>query len=393
MPYLRVFFTTVFVRNQERSLRFFTDLLGFELLADNRFEGGGRWIAVAPPDGSAVLALVTPEPGTEEYELIGRAKQIVFITADVEALYETWRARGVRFLHAPQTPIWGGVYASFEDVDGNSYVLVGFDNVSQHIEAQRRALAEKLEAERRAARELEIARQVQYRLFPQTLPPLRSLDYAGMCLQARQVGGDYFDFLNLGRKRLGLVIGDISGKGMAAALMMANLQASIRSQCAIAVDHPQRLLQSVNQLFYAHTTENAYATFFYAEYDDQARRLRYANCGHLAALLLRRDDTLEWLGSTGLVLGLFDEWDCALRECQLAAGDILALYTDGVTEACNEAGEEFGEARLAAAARRHRGKPAPDLLEALVEEVRQFSPQEQYDDLTLIVAQCREEAS
>src|SRR5213079_2177109 len=110
--------------------------------------------------------------------------------------------------------------------------------------------------------------------------------------QARQVGGDYYDFLDLGSERLGFVIGDISGKGIAAALLMANLQANLRSQCAVAVDQPQRLLESVNQLFYGNTADSSYATLFFAEYDDNARRLRYANCGHLPALLLRSDDTV-----------------------------------------------------------------------------------------------------
>jgi serine phosphatase RsbU (regulator of sigma subunit) len=186
------------------------------------------------------------------------------------------------------------------------------------------------------------------------------------------------------------VIGDISGKGIAAALMMANLQANLRSQCAIAVDHPQRLLRSVNQLFYENTNDSAYATFFFAEYDDRTRRLRYANCGHLCALLLRSDNTLERLDSTGAVLGLFKEWYCSIGESQLRPGDTLALYTDGVTESFNDAGEEFGEDRLIVALRRHRGLTSQALLEAIVDEVRQFSPQEQHDDITLIVAKCKE---
>src|SRR5215813_7321540 len=279
-PYLRIFCTPIFVRDQDRSLRFYRDQLGFNLVVDNQFEGGGRWVAVAPPDGSGFLALVTPEQGSEEYDLIGQVRQLVFITEDVDALYLEWRKRGVRFLHPPQTPTWGGMFTVFEDVDGNSFALVGFDEVSREIEAQRRAIEEKLESERRAAQELEIAKQVQARLFPQTLPPLQSLDYAGMCIQARQVGGDYYDFLNLGQERLGLVIGDISGKGIAGALLMANLQANLRSQCATALDEPQRVLRSVNELFYDNTSDSAYATLFFAQYDDRAQNLRYINCGH-----------------------------------------------------------------------------------------------------------------
>jgi serine phosphatase RsbU (regulator of sigma subunit)/predicted enzyme related to lactoylglutathione lyase len=388
-PYLRIFFSTVFVRDHDRSLRFYLDQLGFCLVADNRFEGGGRWVGVAPPDGNAILALVVPDPGSEEYDLIGRARQIVFITEDINAMYEEWRKRGVRLHHPPQTPIWGGMFTSFEDVDGNSFVLVASDEMSRDIEAQRIAIAEKLESERRAAQEMEIAKQVQARLFPQMAPSLRTLDYAGMCIQARQVGGDYYDFLDLGRERLGLVIGDISGKGIAAALMMANLQANLRSQCAIAVDQPQRLLRSVNQLFYENTTDSAYATFFFAEYDDRERRLRYANCGHLSALLLRSDGALERLDSTCTVLGLFNKWDCSMGESRLFPGDTLALYTDGVTESFNDAEEEFGEERLVEAMRRRRGLSSQDLLAAILDEVRRFSPHEQRDDITLIIAKGR----
>lgn len=387
-PYLRIFFTTVFIRDYDRSLRFYVDQLGFTLVADRRFEDGGRWVGVTPPDGSAILALVVPRLGSEEYDLIGRARDVVFITEDVAAKFQEWSERGVRFRHPPQTPAWGGMFTSFEDVDGNSFGLVGFDEMSREIEAQRRAMAEKLEAERRAARELEIAKQVQARLFPQMAPPLRTLDYAGICIQARQVGGDYYDFLDLGRERLGLVIGDISGKGIAAALLMANLQANLRSQCAIALDQPQRLLRSVNRLFYENTTESSYATFFFSEYDDREQRLRYANCGHLCALLLRSDGDVERLDSTSTVLGLFEEWDCSIGERRLYSGDILALYTDGVTEAFNDAEEEFGEQRLIETLRRHSELSSQHLVEAIVDDVQQFSPHEQHDDLTLIVAKC-----
>jgi len=186
-----------------------------------------------------------------------------------------------------------------------------------------------------------------------------------------------------------LVIGDIAGKGIAGALLMANLQANLRSQCAIAHDQLQRFLRSVNQLFFENTADSAYATLFFAEYDDQAGRLRYANCGHLPALLLRRDGALERLDSTCTVLGLFKAWDCTIDERRLLPGDTLALYTDGVTEAFNEAGEEFGDQRLVESLRLHRGQSSQAMVAAIADAVRQFSPHEQYDDITLIVAQCR----
>ncbi len=386
--YLRIFKSTVFVRNHDRSLEFYVGQLGFSVVADARFEFGGRWVAVAPPDGSAILALVAPKPGSENYKLIGRHTQIAFIAEDINATFELWRGRGVRFRHFPQKTLFGGTSASFSDIDGNSFELLGSDEMSREIEAQRRAIAEKLEAERRAAQELEIAKQVQARLFPQTLPTLQTLDYAGICIQARHVGGDYYDFLDLSRDRLALVIGDIAGKGIAAALVMANLQASLRSQCAIAVAHPERFLGSVNRMLFENTTAGAYATLFFAEYNDKTRHLRYVNCGHLCALVLRKDGAVERLDSNCTVMGLFADWECSIGTCQLRLGDTLALYTDGITESFNEAGEEFGEERLVETLVRHRNLPSMEMVAAVVNEVKLFGLEDQYDDVTAIVAKC-----
>ncbi len=388
-PYLRLLCINIFVRDQDRSLRFYVDQLGFGLVVDENYESGGRWLAVAPPDGNTVLALITPKRKSEDYKLIGRSKHAVLVTEDVVAKFDEWSKRGVRFHHPPQTTLWGGIFTRFDDLDGNSFTLVGRDDFVREIEAERRAATEKLEAERRTAQELDIAKRVQARLFPQNLPPLKTLDYAGVCIQARDVGGDYYDFLNLGKSRLGLVIGDTSGKGIGAALLMANLQANLRSQSAIAMEHPQRFLQSVNQLFSENTTDSAYATLFFGEYDDRSRRLCYANCGHYSPILLRLDDTVERLNSTGTVLGLFCEWDCAVEECTIRPGDLLALYTDGITEAFSSDGEEFGEQRLIELLRRNRNQTAQGMLAEILEEVQAFSENKQSDDITLIVAKCR----
>ncbi|HEX4751231.1 MAG TPA: SpoIIE family protein phosphatase [Bryobacteraceae bacterium] len=388
-PYLRIFKSNVFVRNLERSVEFFVDKLGFSVVADARFEFG-RWVAIAPPDGNAILALFAPKRGSANYKLIGRPTQVAFIAEDIYATYHLWLTRGVQFHHPPQPQLWGGTFAAFCDLDGNTFDLLGSDEISQDIEAQRRAIAEKLEDERRAARELEIAKQVQARLFPQTLPALRTLDYAGICVQARQVGGDYYDFLALGEETVGFLIGDISGKGIAAALLMANLQANLRGQSAVARDQPQRFLQSVNRLFYENSGDSAYATVFFAEYHDSTRQLRYTNCGHLSGLLLRADNTVEWLQSTSTVLGLFKDWDCVTTECHLFPGDILALYTDGATESFNAAGEEFGEQRLVESLKRHRGQTAQSIVTSMLADLQLFSPHEQHDDITLVVAKCRE---
>jgi serine phosphatase RsbU (regulator of sigma subunit)/catechol 2,3-dioxygenase-like lactoylglutathione lyase family enzyme len=388
-PYLRLHHVTIFVRDQDRSLAFYLDRLGFTLAVDYRFGERSRFVLVAPPDGTALIALIAPRPNSEEYKRIGQPGSVVFVTEDISAAFHAWRARGVPFRHPPRPAAWGGMFTTFEDLDGNSFELVGWDDISREIEAQRRASAEKLESERRAAQELEIAKQVQARLFPQTAPRFRTLEYAGTCIQAHEVGGDYYDFLDLGRERLGLVIADVSGKGIAAALLMANLQANLRSQFASALDHPHRFLQSVNELFFYNTNDSTYATLFFAEYDDSRRSLRYANCGHLSALLLRRDRTLERLDSTCTVLGLFQQWHCSIEERSISSGDTLVLYTDGVTESFNDAGEEFGEHRLVETLLRHHELPAQELLQAILHDVSLFSPRAQHDDITLIVAKCR----
>jgi phosphoserine phosphatase RsbU/P len=403
----------IFVRDLDRSLGFYLDRLGFRLVVDTRIQSGERWVAVSPPDGSAILTLVAPKPKSAEHRLIGRPTQVVLITADVAARFQEWSRKGVRFVSAPrlrrikyepepgmvpssprmlgeEAPVWGGVFARFRDLDGNTFSLVSFDEVTHAAEAERRAAATKLEAERTAAHELMIARQVQSRLFPQSMPALRSLEYAGACLPARAVGGDYYDFLTLGSDRLCLVVGDVMGKGIAAALLMANLQANLRSRVAFAPDDSQGLLQSVNQLFCDNSPDGAFASLFFADYNDATGCLRYVNCGHLAAILVRRDGAVERLAATSTVLGLFRQWECSVGETRLDAGDLLTLYTDGVTEAFDAAGEEFGEERFLDAVQRHRHRAPESLLASLLDEVRDFSTDEQHDDRTLIVARRRD---
>ena len=389
-PYLCLHFIIIFVRDQERSLRFYVDKLGFRAVVDHRFEDGQRWIEVAPPDGNAHLGLALLQPGDDPDKFIRPDEaRIWFITEDVNRKYEQWGTCGVEFEFAPKVPAWGGIHTRFKDPDGNSFGLAGFDELTRSVEAQRRLLAQKQEAERRAAQEIEIAKQVQARLFPQVRPQAKTLEYAGLCLQARQVGGDYYDFLDLGQQRLGLVIGDVSGKGIAAALLMANLQANLRSQCTLALTHPELFLRSVNRLFYENTVDSAYASLFFAEYNDESRQLRYANCGHLSGLILRSDNSAFRLSSTTTLLGLFQDWECKFAEFELAPGDLLALYTDGITEAHNGEGKEFGEDRLIDRLREHRTQPCRNAVELITEEVRGLNPSDQHDDITLILAKCK----
>lgn len=250
-------------------------------------------------------------------------------------------------------------------------------------------MADRMQAERRASDEMEIARQVQSRLFPQTMPPLATMEYAGGCLQARRVGGDYYDFLDLGPGRAGIVLADISGKGISGALLMANLQANLRSQYAIALEDLPRLLTSVNRLFFENTPDDSYATLFFGDYDDATHRLRYANCGHNPPLLLRADGSLERLTAATTVLGLFSVWECVPAEVHLSSGDVLVMYTDGITEAPDPAGEEFGEARLLELIRSLGGLPVSEMISRIHAAVQAFSKGAQADDLTLVIGRVR----
>jgi len=249
-------------------------------------------------------------------------------------------------------------------------------------------IAERMEAERRIAREMEIAKDVQSRLLPQAPPVLKNLESAGQCIQARSVGGDYYDFLDLGPGRVGFVLADVSGKGVHAALLMANLQAHLRSQSGIAPDDPARLLEQVNRMMWKSTAPQHYATLFFASYDDATRRLAYVNCGHNPPVLLRQDGALERLPSTATVIGLFERWQCTVTHVQLAPGDLLAIFSDGVTEALR-GDEEFGEARLIQELKAASRLPVNEIITAIFTRVQQFNTGPQYDDLTLLIARAR----
>ena len=313
-------------------------------------------------------------------------------------MFHKWQDRGVHFQGSPQGRDGGPISVTFQDPDGNSFDLVAFDQWGEELEHQRRSHFEQRELQHRMAFELDMARQTQAKLLPECPPTLKSLDCCAACSQAHEVGGDYYDFLTLGRERIGLIVGDVAGKGTAAALLMANLQATIRNLCTsywsrpfvpIALDQPGRLLQSTNRLLYENTAAHAYVTLFFAEFDDNTRSLRYANCGHPSALLLRGNDQLDRLHSTAPVPGLSESWTCEIGECDLSSGDTLAVFTDGVTEAFNEDGEEFGEERLADALARHRNLSARELSAAIRDEIHRFNPTQQSDDITLMIAKCR----
>jgi serine phosphatase RsbU (regulator of sigma subunit) len=243
-------------------------------------------------------------------------------------------------------------------------------------------------ARKRRSNQMAIAREVQRKLLPQHMPELATLDYAGSCEPAWIVGGDYYDFLDQGNGRVGFVLADVSGKGVSAALLMANLQASVRSQYVPGLEDLGALFRSVNKLFYESVMSGFFATLFFAEYFDATRGLRYINCGHCPAFLLHSDGHIEKLHATATVLGMFEIWDCTIGEAAISRGDILVVYSDGVTEARNGSGEFFGEERLLAAVRANVSLPATRLANAISAAVHGFGGKEQDDDVTLLVARA-----
>jgi len=187
---------------------------------------------------------------------------------------------------------------------------------------------------------------------------------------------------------VGLVIADISGKGVHAALRMANLQAHLRSQAGVAPEDPLRVLRQVNRMLCESTDAGHFATLFLGVYADASRRLTYINCGHNPPLCLRADGTIEMLEATATVIGAFENWECSLGRTQLAPGDVLVAYSDGITEAAG-ASEQFGEERLVAVVRDHAQRTPEEILSGILDRVREFSDGAQSDDLTLVVTRVR----
>jgi sigma-B regulation protein RsbU (phosphoserine phosphatase) len=293
------------------------------------------------------------------------------------------------------------------EAQGNStpvVVMTAWGSVDLAVEAMRRGACDfiqkpwdnarviavvrkQADSERRRKSELEIAANVQQKLFPHEIHRLATIDYAGHCIAAREVGGDYYDFLDVDDRTVGFVLGDVSGKGVPAALLMANLQACFRSQEPHALLDPAHVLETVNRHFFDSTTAERFATLFFGIYDDLTRGLRYVNCGHVAPLLLRASGDLETLDPTATMLGAFRRWTCTEQQVSLQRGDTLVIYSDGVTEAEAPSGEEFGDERLVGCLRDNRGQSAHSLVECIVDRVGEFSCGSRYDDVT-VVAIC-----
>ena len=261
-----------------------------------------------------------------------------------------------------------------------------FNSMSSSIVGLMNEVSEK----ERLEKEIEIAKEVQNQLFPQSLPPTTGLEIAANCMPARQVSGDYYDFLASGDQELDIVVGDISGKGISAALMMASLQASIRSRLTGPVQpekQTERMAEAVaevNKQLYRRSSPEIFSTLVINHYDSGTRRLAYCNAGHHPPLLFS-NGTVSDLTIGGTVVGLFENWDYEGAEVQLEPGDLLVFFTDGVVEAEREDGEQFGTERLIELLKPNTFLTAHDIQALILEQVFEWSgTEDQSDDITVV---------
>ena len=269
----------------------------------------------------------------------------------------------------------------------SNVVLFGGEELQRKLRERNQQLEQTVEkgtfALQQQEEELKRAREIQQMLLPSTLPQLAGVQIAGAWQPAREVGGDYFDVIQLDKDRLGICVGDVVGKGITAALLMANLQASFRA-FATTEASPQVVCTKLNKFLCANIASGKFVTFFYAVLDAGARTLTYENAGHSPGLLLRSDGTTETLQGGGAVLGALPDWTYQDYSAQLQPGDQLLLATDGITEAENAKLEQFGDERLLEAARARHGS-ALEVQRAIMQQVTAFCGGNFRDDATLLV--------
>ena len=253
------------------------------------------------------------------------------------------------------------------------------------------AVAREAAQRERLNAEVDIAREVQERLFPQELPKIDGLEYFGACRPALGVGGDYYDFLELPGGKFGIAIGDVSGKGIGAALMMASLQASLRGQALHSGDDLANLMSHVNGLLYEASTTNRYATFFYSQYDPKTRKLNYVNAGHNPPFLLRPGGDgikVQKLETGGPVVGMLPSMLARYEQAEivLEVGDVLVGFTDGISESMNPAEEEWGEDAMLEELKELISEASEEVIRTIVAAADAFAAgAKQHDDMTMIV--------
>ena len=276
--------------------------------------------------------------------------------------------------------------------DQLSELAASFNRMTANVE---KLIIESKEKERLES-ELEIAREVQSQLFPKSAPQMKRLELTGACRPARMVSGDYYDFIQMGPDWTVLAIGDIAGKGISAALLMASIQSSLRAQLSANSRAPEspgngkgfstsELAGLLNTQLYESTSPEKFATFFCAIYEEEAGHLHYTNAGHLPPILIRKGRA-ELLEVNGMVLGAFPNQPYGRGRVELQPGDLLAAYTDGITEPENEYGEEFGERRLTELLIRNARRPLEEVVAVVTEAASAWgNGAEQQDDMTLLL--------
>lgn len=254
---------------------------------------------------------------------------------------------------------------------------------ARNVELQK--TVEETRAERdQQEQELQRAREIQQALLPKDIPQVPGFDVVGAWEPARVVGGDYYDVIKLSDGRLGICIADVVGKSISAALLMASVQATVRAFASDSVS-PATLCTRVNSVLCNNIAADKFVTFFYAILDSNRKTLQYCNAGHLQPILLQANGSSNALKDNGAVLGVFREWKYEDDMVQLAPGDKLLLFTDGITEASTADGEEFGEQRLIDAARAGELQTPVNVKSRVLQDVRQFCHSQFHDDATLVV--------
>ncbi len=240
-----------------------------------------------------------------------------------------------------------------------------------------------------AARDLDSARRVQQSLLPRSATGGRLLDCACRFLPARQVSGDYYDFFEKRPGHFGFVVADVSGKGVPAAMLMANLQGLFRSHAYLDDAGPEPMLRAVNGQFHESTAPESFATAFYADLDEQSRQLHFINCGHPPAWLRRANGKIQTLDPGAMVLGAFADWRAEAGQVQLDSGDRLLVYSDGAVEAQNASGDEFGEEKLLQLFEETSHLPPAEALPEIEAAIQTHSGVSLFDDCTLFMARLR----
>jgi phosphoserine phosphatase RsbU/P len=234
-------------------------------------------------------------------------------------------------------------------------------------------------------REWAAAGEVQRGFMPQLLPEIETLSYSAHCRQLRELGGDCYDFVRLPDNRLAITVGDASGKGLAAALMMSNVQSALRTAALLAGNDGAVVLDLVNRQTHATALADRYVTLFYGVFDAHTRTLHYVNAGHNPPMVIRRDGSIDWLETGGAPVGIFSDWAYEEGAVQLGSGDLLVAYTDGVTEAMNPAGDQWGVEGLRRAAAESVEQSPDDIVRAIFTAIDEFSRGRQTDDATVVV--------